>query len=200
VTHSIVQAPLQSELHPVFKSTSQDQKTPFWSSFNHHPVSLISLAAHLYFSSSSFHPSYLISYLSSFVHLLLVHIGGSAAMPSHIQRGPSVAIPSVRRPKLSHQRLHPHFIVQVGRTLSKALHPLSLLVSTLLLDVVRSHLLQIAAFVQPWLVMVSIASNPCETGNLTMKSSATVSKGIASSLGYIGCRGTLVGLVLTLWH
>jgi hypothetical protein len=32
VTHSIVQAPLQSEPHPVFKSTSQDQNTPFWSS------------------------------------------------------------------------------------------------------------------------------------------------------------------------
>jgi hypothetical protein len=32
VTHSIVQAPLQSELLPVFKSTSQDQNTPFWSS------------------------------------------------------------------------------------------------------------------------------------------------------------------------
>jgi hypothetical protein len=32
VTHSIVRAPLQSELLPVFKSTSQDQKTPFWSS------------------------------------------------------------------------------------------------------------------------------------------------------------------------
>jgi hypothetical protein len=42
-------------------------------------------------------------------------------MPSHTQRGPSVAIPSVRRPKLSHLRLHPHSIVQVGRTLSKAL-------------------------------------------------------------------------------
>jgi hypothetical protein len=32
VTHSIVQAPLQSELIPVFKLTSQDQNTPFWSS------------------------------------------------------------------------------------------------------------------------------------------------------------------------
>jgi hypothetical protein len=32
VTVSIVQAPLQSELPLVFKSTSQDQKTPFWSS------------------------------------------------------------------------------------------------------------------------------------------------------------------------
>jgi hypothetical protein len=32
MAHSIVQAPLQSELLPVFKSTSQDQNTPFWSS------------------------------------------------------------------------------------------------------------------------------------------------------------------------
>jgi hypothetical protein len=32
VTHSIVQAPLQSELLTVYKSTSKDQKTPFWSS------------------------------------------------------------------------------------------------------------------------------------------------------------------------
>jgi hypothetical protein len=43
-------------------------------------------------------------------------------MPSHIPRGPSVAIPSVRRSKLSPYRLHPHFIVQVGQTLSEALH------------------------------------------------------------------------------
>jgi hypothetical protein len=38
------------------------------------------------------------------------------------------------------------------------------------------HGMKIAAFVQPWSVMVSIESYPCETGNLTMKSSATVSK------------------------
>jgi hypothetical protein len=45
------------------------------------------------------------------------------------------------------------------------------------------HGMKIAAFVQPWLVMVSIELYPCETGNLTMKSSATVSKGVASNLG-----------------
>jgi hypothetical protein len=43
-------------------------------------------------------------------------------MPSCLQRGPSVAIPSVQTPKLSNQRLHPHFIIQVGQTLSEALH------------------------------------------------------------------------------
>jgi hypothetical protein len=32
VTRSIVQTPLQSEFSPVFKSTSQDQNSPFWSS------------------------------------------------------------------------------------------------------------------------------------------------------------------------
>jgi hypothetical protein len=53
---------------------------------NCHPVSFLSLAAHLL-------P--LISYISSLLHLSLVHIGGSAITPSHIQRGPSVTIPSV---------------------------------------------------------------------------------------------------------
>jgi hypothetical protein len=62
------------------------------------------------------------------------------------------------------------------------------------------HGIKIAAFVQPWSVIVSMESNPCETGNLTMKSSAMVSNGIASNLGYIGCRGALVGRVLTLWR
>jgi hypothetical protein len=44
-----------------------------------HPVSLISLAAHLHVSSSSFHLSSLISYLSFPLHLLLVNTCGSAA-------------------------------------------------------------------------------------------------------------------------
>jgi hypothetical protein len=39
--------------------------------------------------------SSLISPLSSSLHLLLVYLSGSAAMPSHMQRGPSVTIPSV---------------------------------------------------------------------------------------------------------
>jgi hypothetical protein len=45
---------------------------------------------------------------------------GSAPTPSHIQRGPSVTIPSVRRPKLSHQRLHPHHHRPSRTTLSEA--------------------------------------------------------------------------------
>jgi hypothetical protein len=60
------------------------------------------------------------------------------------------------------------------------------------------HDMNIAALVQPWSVIVRMESKPCETGSLTMKSSATVSKGIASDLGYMGCKDTLVGQVLTL--
>jgi hypothetical protein len=86
---------------------------------NHHPVSLISLVAHLDFSSLALYPFHLLYHFSFPIHLLSIHIGGSAAMPSHTQSGPSVAIPSVRRLKLSHQRLHPHYIVQVGLRLAK---------------------------------------------------------------------------------
>jgi hypothetical protein len=35
------------------------------------------------------------------LYLLLVYLGGSATTPSHIQKGPSVAIPSVRVSQLS---------------------------------------------------------------------------------------------------
>jgi hypothetical protein len=61
------------------------------------------------------------------------------------------------------------------------------------------HSMNIAALVQPWSVIVSIELKPCETGRLTMKFNAIVSNGIASSLGYMGCRGALVGRLLTLW-
>ena len=57
-----------------------------------------------------------------------------------------------------------------------------------------------AAFVQSWSVTVSIESYPCETGSLVMKSSATVSKGIASCVGNIGESAAFVGLVLTLFR
>jgi hypothetical protein len=127
VTHSIVQAPLQSELLPVFKSTSQDQNTPFWSSFNRHPVSFISFPAHLNVSSSSFHPSSLHSHLSSSLHLLLVDTGGSAITPSHIQGGPSVVIPSVRIPSLSCQSVASTFHRPSRTTLSEALHQFSMM-------------------------------------------------------------------------
>src|SRR6266571_1743144 len=64
------------------------------------------------------------------------------------------------------------------------------------------HSINKAALLQSWSVTVSIESYPCDTGNLVMKSRATVSNGIASGLGYMGCRGALVGHVLILcrWH
>ncbi len=62
------------------------------------------------------------------------------------------------------------------------------------------HGMNIAALLQSWLVIVSMESYPCDTGSLVMKSSTTVSKGIASGFGYIGCRGARVGRVLILCH
>jgi hypothetical protein len=95
---------------------------PFWSSYTS-PFCLPHFLGCLFpLLIFSFHPSYLFPYLILLVHLLLVYLSGSAVTPSHLQRRPSVAIPSVRRPKLSHLWLHPHFIVQVGQTLSEALH------------------------------------------------------------------------------
>jgi hypothetical protein len=90
---------------------------------NCHSVSLISLAAHFYLSSSPFHSSYLFPYLIFLVHLLPVYLSGSAVTPSHFQRGPSVAIPSVQRSQLSYLWLHPHFIVQVGQRLARHYKP-----------------------------------------------------------------------------
>ncbi|SRR6266702_2945472 len=57
-----------------------------------------------------------------------------------------------------------------------------------------------AALVQSWSVMVSIESYPCETGSLVMKSSATVSKGIASGLGNMGDNGAFIGRMLILFR
>src|SRR6266702_4540357 len=61
------------------------------------------------------------------------------------------------------------------------------------------HGMNMVALVQSWSVTVSIMSYPCETGNLVMKSRATVSNGIASRIGKIGDSGALVGCVLTLF-
>ena len=43
--------------------------------------------------------------------------------------------------------------------------------------------IKIAALVQSWSVIVRIESYPCDSGNLVIKSIATVSNGVASSLG-----------------
>src|SRR6266702_619674 len=56
-----------------------------------------------------------------------------------------------------------------------------------------------AAFVQSWSMIVSIESYPCEVGSLVMKSSAMVSKGIASGFGNMGDNAALVGCVLILF-
>jgi len=61
------------------------------------------------------------------------------------------------------------------------------------------HGINKVALLQSWSVTVSIESYPCDMSNLVIKSRATVSNGIASGLGYIGCRGTLVGYVLILF-
>ncbi len=64
------------------------------------------------------------------------------------------------------------------------------------------HGINTAALLQSWSVMVSIESYPCDIGNLVMKSNVTVSKGIASGWGNMGCSGALVGrmLILCLWQ
>jgi hypothetical protein len=57
-----------------------------------------------------------------------------------------------------------------------------------------------AALVQLWSVMVSMESKPFESGNLTMKSIATVSNGSASGCGKMGVSGAFLACVLTLFH
>jgi hypothetical protein len=80
VAVSIVQAPLQSELHSVFKSTSQDQKTPFWSSsiailpYPSFPFLLLStshLLPFIHLLSNLISPLLFIYYLSILVEVLL---------------------------------------------------------------------------------------------------------------------------------
>ncbi len=62
------------------------------------------------------------------------------------------------------------------------------------------HSMNMAALLQLWSVIVSMESYPCNIGSLVIKSSVTVSKGIALGLGYIGCRGARVGQVFILCH
>ena len=57
-----------------------------------------------------------------------------------------------------------------------------------------------AALLQSWSVTVSIELYPCDTGNFMMKSNVTVSKGMASGWGNMGCSSALVGLVFILFH
>jgi len=48
-------------------------------------------------------------------------------------------------------------------------------------------------------IFVSIELYPCDTSSLVIKSSMTVSNGIASGFGYIGCKGAFVGCILILF-
>ena len=64
------------------------------------------------------------------------------------------------------------------------------------------HGMNTAAFVQSWSVTVSIELYPCEIGSLVMKSSVTVSNGIALDVGNMGDSGAFIGCMLILfrWH
>ena len=55
-------------------------------------------------------------------------------------------------------------------------------------DITSLQGMKTAAFEQSWLVTVSIESYPAESGNLMMKSIATVSKGNACGMGDIGTK------------
>jgi hypothetical protein len=60
-------------------------------------------------------------------------------------------------------------------------------------DISSMQGMKIVAFEQSWSVTVSMESYPCDTGSLVIKSTATVSKGVASGLAHMGSNGALVG-------
>jgi hypothetical protein len=60
--------------------------------------------------------------------------------------------------------------------------------------------MKIVAFEQSWSVTVSMELYPCDSGSLVIKSTATVSKGVASGLAQMGSNGALVGWLLILWR
>jgi hypothetical protein len=66
-------------------------------------------------------------------------------------------------------------------------------------DISSMHGIKIVAFEQSWSVTMSMESYPCDTGSLVMKSTATVSKGVASGFAQMGSNGALVGRLLILW-
>ena len=65
-------------------------------------------------------------------------------------------------------------------------------------DISSTQGMNTVALEQSWSVIVSIESYPCDMGSFVMKSSATVSKGIASGFANMGWREARVGHVLTL--
>jgi hypothetical protein len=62
-----------------------------------HPVSLSPILLARVLSSLLDRSLHLFSYSFPHLNLLSIYLGGSAAAPSHIQKGPSVTIPSVQR-------------------------------------------------------------------------------------------------------
>ena len=62
------------------------------------------------------------------------------------------------------------------------------------------HGIKTATLVQSWSVTVRMELYPCDSGNLVIKSIATVSNGVASGFGYMGLNGALVGQRFALWH
>src|ERR1700687_2091274 len=67
---------------------------------------------------------------------------------------------------------------------------------------VSLHGMKSIALVQSWSVTVRIESYPWDGGSFVMKSTAIVSKGMASRVGKMGCSGAFVGRLLTsfLWQ
>ena len=59
-------------------------------------------------------------------------------------------------------------------------------------EIVSLHGMKIATFEQSWSVMVSMVSYPFDSGNLTMKSIATISKGNACDVGKMGRKAAWV--------
>src|SRR5580698_7318372 len=53
-------------------------------------------------------------------------------------------------------------------------------------EISSTHGMKTVAFEQSWSMTVSMESYPCDTGSLVMKSTATVSKGVASGLAQMG--------------
>ena len=70
------------------------------------------------------------------------------------------------------------------------------------LEISSRHGMNIDALEQSWSVTVRIESHPLHSGSFVMKSMATTSNGVASSLVNIGCSGARVGRLFTLflWH
>ena len=71
-----------------------------------------------------------------------------------------------------------------------------------LLEISSRHGMNIDALEQSWSVTVRIESHPLDSRSFMMKSMATTSNGVASSLANISCSGARVGQLFTLflWH